>query len=382
MARLNRLKQFDAYAKTLDEFRVKTTAGAAVTLASAAIILILLISEFFDYRSIHVESSLVVDSGRKGKMAIQFDVTFPKLPCYILTLDVMDVAGEHQTDITHSVFKVQLSPDGREIKSEKTHKLGSSEVGPKEVGENYCGSCYGAREPESGCCNTCEEVRQAYARSNWAFTNPEKIEQCVREGYVEQMKEQANQGCRVHGTLQVNKVAGNFHFAPGRSFQQGSMHVHDIHQFLDHGLDFTHKINHLSFGAKVPNVHNPLDNVEAKGSDGLYMFQYYVKVVGTKHYYLSKLPVDTNQYSVTQFSRNLRPDGHIHNQNGLPGVFFNFDISPMMVIQREERKSFTSFLTGVCAIVGGIFTVASILDSFIWRAEKSIRKKMEVGKLH
>lgn len=119
-----------------------------MTLASAFIIVVLLLGEFFDYRSIRVESSLVVDSGRKEKMAIEFDISFPKIPCYsklrlsivcargmvfffisadtyilliiVLTLDVMDVAGEHQADITHSVFKVQLTPDGKEIKREKT----------------------------------------------------------------------------------------------------------------------------------------------------------------------------------------------------------------------------------------------------------------------
>ena len=62
------------------------------------------------------------------------------------------------------------------------------------------------------------------------------------------------------------------------------------------------------------------------------------------------------------------------------GVFFNFDISPMAVIQREERKSFASFLTTVCAIVGGIFTVFSLLDGIIWRVERSLRRKMELGK--
>ena len=38
----------------------------------------------------------------------------------VLTLDVMDVAGEHQSDISHSVFKVQLSPDGSEIRRERS----------------------------------------------------------------------------------------------------------------------------------------------------------------------------------------------------------------------------------------------------------------------
>ncbi|KAF9384259.1 hypothetical protein CPB97_005815 [Podila verticillata] len=381
---LNRFKNFDAYAKTLDDFRVKTSTGAIVTLASAFIIAVLLLGEFFDYRSIRVESSLVVDSGRKEKMAIEFDISFPKIPCYILTLDVMDVAGEHQADITHSVFKVQLAPDGTEIKREKTANLGNTGPDPKVVGEDYCGSCGGATPPPNGCCNTCEEVRQAYVRSGWSFNHPEGIEQCVREGYLEKQKEQANQGCRMHGSLTVNKVAGNFHIAPGRSFQRGAMHVHDIQQYLEHGLDFSHHIKMLSFGAKVPGVYNPLDDQKAENAEGLFMFQYYAKVVGTKYIYLNKPAVNTNQYSVTQFNRNLQQKdafGQISQQpNGLPGVFFNFDISPMLVIQKEERKSFTSFLTGVCAIVGGIFTVASLIDGAIWRAERTLKRKMELGK--
>lgn len=44
---------------------------------------------------------------------------FASLLQLVLTLDVMDVAGEHQSDISHSVYKVQLSPDGSEIKRER-----------------------------------------------------------------------------------------------------------------------------------------------------------------------------------------------------------------------------------------------------------------------
>lgn len=126
----------------------------------------------------------------------------------------------------------------------------------------------------------------------------------------------------MHGQLTVNKVAGNFHIAPGRSFQRSNMHVHDIQQYLEHGLDFSHHIKHLSFGEKVPKVVNPLDDQTVNNAEGLFMFQYYIKVVGTTYYYLDKLPVRTNQYSVTQFNRNLQYKdalGQIHQPNGLPG---------------------------------------------------------------
>ena len=38
------------------------------------------------------------------------------------------------------------------------------------------------------------------------------------------------------------------------------------------------------------------------------------------------------------------------------GMFVTYEISPLMVEVTEHRRSFTHFLTGVCAIVGGVFT--------------------------
>ncbi|MEE6517018.1 hypothetical protein FKM82_026902 [Ascaphus truei] len=45
MEALHQLKQFDAYPKTLEDFRVKTCGGAVVTVISGLIMLILFFSE-------------------------------------------------------------------------------------------------------------------------------------------------------------------------------------------------------------------------------------------------------------------------------------------------------------------------------------------------
>ena len=37
-------------------------------------------------------------------------------------------------------------------------------------------------------------------------------------------------------------------------------------------------------------------------------------------------------------------------------------------------------MVNVCGIIGGIFTVAGLLDSVFHKVEKNIRKKMEIGK--
>ena len=42
-------------------------------------------------------------------MEIHLNITFPKIPCELLTLDVMDVSGEQQTGVMHGVHKFRLS---------------------------------------------------------------------------------------------------------------------------------------------------------------------------------------------------------------------------------------------------------------------------------
>ena len=139
-----------------------------------------------------------------------------------LSIDVMDVSGEHQLDVEHTMFKQRLSLDGDAISEVPT----KSQLARDEpiTNDTKCGSCYGAETDTRPCCNTCEQVREAYRQKGWAFSDPGSIEQCVDEGWTTQIKDQMNEGCRLYGTIDVSKVAGNFHFAPGKSFQQHSVH--------------------------------------------------------------------------------------------------------------------------------------------------------------
>lgn len=62
------------------------------------------------------------------------------------------------------------------------------------------------------------------------------------------------------------------------------------------------------------------------------------------------------------------------------GVFFMYDLSPMMVQMTEHRRSLTHFLTGVCAIVGGVFTVAGMVDGMLYHSTRALKKKIDLGK--
>jgi hypothetical protein len=96
----------------------------------------------------------------------------------VLSLDVIDISGEIQRDISHNILKVRLDKEGAMIPSSYTAQLQNDLDKINEVKQkDYCGSCYGGVESESGCCNTCEEVRMAYINRGWSFSNPDAIEQ-------------------------------------------------------------------------------------------------------------------------------------------------------------------------------------------------------------
>lgn len=191
---------------------------------------------------------------------------------------------------------------------------------------------------------------------SWAFGKGEGVQQCEREHYSEKLEAQRDQGCRIEGGFRVNKVIGNFHIAPGRSFSNGMMHVHDLNNYLDPSQGshtFTHTIHHLRFGPQLPddltkriggktlgwtNHHlNPLDNTEQSTDDAAFNYMYFLKVVSTSYYPLgweskgnpgditpdyvsigqhglgTDGSLETHQYSVTSHKRSLRggtDEGH------------------------------------------------------------------------
>ncbi|KAK4159147.1 endoplasmic reticulum vesicle transporter-domain-containing protein [Cladorrhinum sp. PSN259] len=426
----SRFTKLDAFTKTVEDARIRTTSGGIVTIVSLIVVFFLSWGEWADYRKVVIHPELVVDKGRGERMEIHLNVSFPRIPCELLTLDVMDVSGEQQHGVQHGVTKTRLRPlseGGGDIDS-KALDLHSRDEAAFHMDPNYCGPCYGANPPTTaqkpGCCQTCDEVKDAYAQAAWAFGRGEGIEQCEREHYAEKLDEQRNEGCRIEGGVRVNKVIGNFHIAPGKSFSNGNMHVHDLKNYWDSPVKhtFSHTVHHLRFGPQLPdhiakkygkkqmpwtNHHlNPLDGTHQDTDDTNYNFMYFIKIVPTSylpigweksfqgfqdqhHQELGSFgasadgSVETHQYSVTSHKRSLaggddRAEGHqerLHSKGGIPGVFFSYDISPMKVINKEERaKSFLGFVAGLCAVVGGTLTVAAAVDRALFEGTVRLKK--------
>ena len=93
-------------------------------------------------------------------------------------------------------------------------------------------------------------------------------------------------------------------------------------------------------------MYNPLDNTNHDSSfSGQSIFEYYTKVVPTRYKPLSGNDEITNQYSVTMHETKLK----LKEGYGIPGVYFFYEFSPLMVEIREHRTPLFSFFnTSMC----------------------------------
>jgi len=184
----------------------------------------------------------------------------------------------------------------------------------------------------------------------------------------------ANEGCMMRGVVLVNRVPGNFHVSAHSK----------THSFQPHMLNMSHHVNSMSFGKALttPMLRMLPDDVE-RGYNGLAntdhyamghntSLEHYLKVVHTSYEVSIQRTIDTFQYTVN--------NNHYQDGEGLPSAVFFYDISPMQVVVKEERKTFAGFLTQLCAIIGGVFTVTGLIDGAIFHTGNSLRKKMEIGK--
>jgi len=404
MGKKSGLLSIDAFSKTVEDAKIKTTSGGLITMTCIFTLFSLIISEWRQFNEISINPELVVDRDRNLKLDINLDVTFPDLPCDIMSLDIMDVSGELQLDIANYGFtKIRLSESGEEIEKQEMKIGDDHELTGTDVAADYCGPCYGAKDQngndekplhEKTCCNDCLSVRKAYASVGWAFFDGKNIEQCEREGYVQKINDRLGEGCRVSGTAQLNRINGNIHFAPGASYSAPSRHVHDLSLYnRNKDFSFRHVINHFSFGPDVNSKYtadtlelsnHPLDSITSSPGGKDHLYSYFLKVVPTRYEYLNGTKLETNQFSSTYHDRPLtggRDEDHpntFHARGGIPGLFFHFEMSPLKIINKEAYGgSWSGFLLNVISAVGGVLTVGAVVDRGVWAADKVIRRKKD-----
>mmetsp|Transcript_41670 Transcript_41670/g.89466 ORF Transcript_41670/g.89466 Transcript_41670/m.89466 type:complete len:347 (+) Transcript_41670:157-1197(+) len=341
-------QRFDLYRKVPRDLTEPTVSGAAVSCCTVFIGLYLVFTEFFVFLQRRWDSEMFIDESKsEEKLQINLNITFPELPCELLSFDAQDVMGSHEVDVHGNLWKDRLSSKGEVIAREeiKSSHYGASSTLTRHITFNYDNQ------------------------------DVDRIKQMIHSG----------EGCQVSGFVKVNKVPGNIHLSTySHSFLFGSLYQET------RNLNISHTINHLSYGSEKDiayiqqqlqgtGVVSPLDGVShivTEKKTGLFVdsaiFEYYTKVVPTTY-----VPLSQKRMNVYQFTAN---SNKIMGQS-MPSLYVRYDFSPVTVLYKEARETLAHFTVQICAVVGGIFTVAGLVDSVLHRGMLHLARKVRAGKL-
>jgi len=290
----------DAFPKTEQEHTVRSEKGGLLTVIVATLLILLTLSEFREYWHLQQTHEFIVDRQVDQKIQLNVDLTVA-MNCKFLTVDVFDASGGRM----HLATTLETLP--AQFSVGKAQKLG------------------------------------VHKRENM---NLHEMIEIARQKSFDKNDVGDASGCRIFGSIKLNKVASNVHIT---ALGHGYSGTHVDHE----AINFTHRIDEFSFGQFYPKLVNPLDDSVEIAETNLEFFQYFISVVPTIYVDNRDHVLLTNQYAVTDYNKKVD-----HTGNNVPGLFFKYDIEPISVRVTEKRKPFFHFLVRLSGIIGGVFVTA------------------------
>ena len=283
--------------------------------------------EFKNYFVIKTKSELLIDNSiSSSSLKINVDLTMHRIPCYILNMDISDFTGAHTSNVKGTLTKTSLDANGNILKEDKS-ALGEKHDHDQNKEEKF----------------TTADVIKAFNE---------------------------NQGCRLTGSFSVMRLPGNFHvashtFAPIiREFREKGQNIR---------FNLTHTIHHISFEDEkdVSVIKEKFNEGIMTPMDGFYLvddtqgslLNYYINIIPTEYE-----DVDNKVYQAFQFTYKQKK---VDSGRMIPTIFFRYDISPMKMKYTKYFPGHFDGLINICAIFGGMFTIAGIIDSLLLRIFKS-----------
>jgi len=321
----NIVQAFDAFPKAKPQYVTRTSGGGKWTVAMVVVSAFLIFSELTRWLRGHEIHTFSVEKGVGHELQINLDIVMA-MQCSDIHINVQDAAGDRI--LAGDMLKKDPTNWRQWIDGKGTHRLGQDSEGRILTGEEHHEEGFGEEHVH-------DIVAVAGMNKKQKFRKTPRLKMGPRTG----------DSCRIYGSLEVNKVQGDFHItARGHGYQEWGAH-------LDHQVfNFSHIVSELSFGSFYPSLLNPLDRTIATTPNHFHKYQYFMSVVPTVYTvdrsYSSKT-VFTNQYAVTDQST-------VVGERMVPGIFFKYDIEPMLLTVQEGRDSFLRFVVKIVNVISGV----------------------------
>lgn len=378
------LKGFDAFPKTKPSYTAATERGGKFTVALIFLCSLLTFSELRTWYAGTETHHFSVERGVGHELQLNLDIVVA-MPCEDVNVNVQDAAMDRilAGDLLsreNTNFNAWLTRGG----SRKGHYSSNSQ------GQNFDNFGRGDSSPLD------QAVDLKRKRAEDEDSHVHHVLSHSRNGgrkFAKTLKLKRHEpldACRIFGSLEGNKVQGDFHItARGHGYIEPGGHKH-----LDHSnFNFSHHINELSFGPHYPGLLNPLDKTSDATDKNFFKFQYFMSIVPTiyttrrvstksgaldpaaipqpptldltpedmKKLKEGEIPnhianpnmgrdsrsIFTNQYGATSQSRAV-------SQQVIPGIFFKYDIEPILLIVSAQRGGFWALIVRLVNVISGI----------------------------
>ena len=446
-----------------------TCQGQCCTLLTFFLLCALFFSEFSAYTTVTDKFDVVLadNAVSDGTLQVNFNVSFPHLPCKFASVDITDVTHTRRLNVTKNIRKFYLGKSGKiagEEQHSETEKEGSHETLPdnhpihkrmadpniedhsthlnKDNYDTFIKShdvvlvnffapwCHWCRKFEPVWEHTAGELKTRKYKNTVTFARVDCVAQqdvCMRHmirgyptvltyqqgktnlrkpyrgdrstkallEYVEHLDYVAeriksgqwnedigtvvknnpkgeSEGCMVTGTLKLKRVPGSVVVTAHSEW----------HNFDEKQIDVSHAINHFSFGElarRSPRLMKhtaSLDGVvmDAKSKQRI-THHHYMKIVETffdqvYHSIINPFAILNNAIGKRRQAYTYQFTKHSHSYvtpKGVASAKFQFDIDPMAVKVSEEKVPTMRFITSLCAIIGGAYSVMTIIDGTFFR---------------
>eukprot|EP00828_Plagiopyla_frontata_P033484 TRINITY_DN4348_c0_g1_i1.p2 TRINITY_DN4348_c0_g1~~TRINITY_DN4348_c0_g1_i1.p2 ORF type:complete len:150 (-),score=18.15 TRINITY_DN4348_c0_g1_i1:154-603(-) len=124
----NKIKALDVYKRVPKGLSQSTISGALISLLSCAFIAFLFLIELNLYLSDKTTTEMNINEGSQDeKLRVNLDITFHSFPCDILSMDIMDVMGQHQVHTGESLMRTRIDKNGKKMEDIQVHLKDSEE---------------------------------------------------------------------------------------------------------------------------------------------------------------------------------------------------------------------------------------------------------------
>lgn len=415
------IKRLDWYSRIPRDMTESSIHGAIISLVAILISIFLFCSNISNYLTLQRKSEMLIDHAvRNSKLRINLDVKFPRMPCSLLSLDITDIMGSHELDTNGLLWKITLAADGETVLEKEAVKQ-SSKTGFHGMSRHNWNLEHGKDE---------DKVRKSLLA----------LHGCQIQGRLEVNKVPGSLHITTHSAgFFMSNSFNNPYVNPYQNSDTSSLNEKDRKNLqLLKNLDISHEIMHFSFGddeeinsvkrnfqgsgilnnldGKIsyvnykkydvnmpdPNVRfgnmfpfMPMKNIEEENKmwkdvfsepdfkpserytkyvPQTTIFEYYCNVVPTTYRFNSVL--NKKEMHLYQFTAN---SNRITSTTS-PSIYIRYGLSPVTVRYEDFHITFASFIVNTMGIVGGLFTLAGIVESIFYHGIQKIKRKIELGK--